>query len=55
MRNLSESEVKFVSGGGAWDTVKAVAKKITPVALAISFVQGVIDGIKSEMPQEGDQ
>ena len=55
MRTLDEQDVALVNGGGeTWNKVKSFAKKITPVALAVSFIEGVIDGVKSEMPESAE-
>ena len=51
----NELNVLTVNGGGeAWNKLKSFAKKITPVALAVSFIEGVIDGVKSEMPESAE-
>ena len=45
---------EYNGGGEAWNKVKSLAKKITPVALAVSFIEGVIDGVKSELPESAE-
>jgi hypothetical protein len=53
MRDLDGHEIALVYGGSSLlDKAKSLVKKVTPVALAVSFVEGVIEGIKSELPED---